>query len=208
MQHGANVVVHAPDPVSAAGLSAQLRNRPGITILDRADVGRADVAIVSVDVVDDAAVQVVRAIQRNGCPRVLALLVEVDEGSLLRLVEEGVVGVVRRGEASPERLADAVFAARDGGGHLPTDLLGGLLRQMKQVHDHVLSPRGLHFHGLSHREVQVMRLVADGFDTDEIANELSYSPRTIKNVIHDVVSRFGLRNRSHAVAYAVRQGFI
>ena len=208
MQHRANVVVHAPDPVSEAGLSAQLRNRPGITILDRRAAGEADVAIVSVDVVDDAAVQLVRSIQRHGCPRVLALLVEVDERSLLRLVEEGVVGVVRRCEASPERLADAVFAAHNGGGHLPTDLLGGLLRQMKQLHDQVLSPRGLHFHGLSHRELEVMRLVADGFDTDEIAQELSYSPRTIKNVIHDVVSRFGLRNRSHAVAFAVRQGFI
>ena len=207
MHHRVDVHVHAPDPVSRAGLATQLRNRPGITVVEGGP-GLADVAVVSIDAIDDEQLQVVRAIQRNGCPRVIVLLAAVDAGALLRLVEEGVVGVVRRSEASPERLADAVLAAHLGGGHVPEDLLGGLLRQVKQVHDHVLSPRGLHVHGLSQREVAVMRLVADGYDTDEIAIELSYSPRTIKNVIHDVVCRFGLRNRSHAVAYAVRQGLI
>lgn len=208
MRDHVHVYVHAPDPVSRAGLTAQLRNRPGISVLDDHDAARADVAVISLDVVDDAALRVVRAVQRNGSPRVVALLLDVDEGALLRLVEEGIVGVVRRTEASPERLAEAVLAARNGGGLLPTDLLGGLLRQMKQIHDDVLSPRGLHFHGLSHREIEVMRLVADGYDTQEIAVELSYSQRTIKNVIHDVVCRFGLRNRSHAVAFTVRQGLI
>lgn len=208
MHERVHVSVHAPDPVSQAGLSAQLRNRPGITVVDDGDVARADVSIITIDAVDDDVIRTVRAIQRNGCSRVVALLADVDDSALFRLVEEGVMGVVRRSEASPERLAMAVSAAYAGGGHLPDDLLGGLLRQMKQVHDHVLSPRGLHFHGLSDRETEVMRLVADGYDTDEIASELSYSPRTIKNVIHDVVLRFGLRNRSHAVAYAVRQGLI
>jgi DNA-binding NarL/FixJ family response regulator len=201
-----DVLVHAPDPVSSAGLSAQLRNRPGITVVGPHQP--AQVVVMSLDTVDESGLQEVRMAQRHGECHVVVLLGDVDDGALLRLVECGVVGVVRRSEASPERLADAVFTARAGGGHLPTDLLGGLLREMKQVHDHVLSPRGLRFHGLSHREAEVLRLVADGFDTREIASELSYSQRTIKNIIHDVVCRFGLRNRSHAVAYAVRQGLI
>ena len=54
----------------------------------------------------------------------------------------------------------------------------------------------------------MLRLVADGFDTAEIARRLSYSQRTIKNVIHDVTVRLNLTNRSHAVAYAVREGLI
>ena len=69
-------------------------------------------------------------------------------------------------------------------------------------------PRGLTISGLTEREVEVLRLVADGFDTAEIAKKLSYSERTIKNILHDVVSRFGLRNRAHAVAYALREGLI
>ncbi|UJW36801.1 LuxR C-terminal-related transcriptional regulator [Saccharothrix sp. AJ9571] len=42
----------------------------------------------------------------------------------------------------------------------------------------------------------------------EIAAQLCYSERTIKNTVHDVVSRFQLRNRTHAVAFAMREGMI
>ena len=71
-----------------------------------------------------------------------------------------------------------------------------------------LGPRGLTFNGLAAREVEVLRLVADGCDTSEIARRLAYSERTVKNVLHDVTTRLQLRNRSHAVAYAVREGLI
>ncbi len=64
------------------------------------------------------------------------------------------------------------------------------------------------FAGCSDREVEVLRLVADGLDTAEIATRLSYSQRTIKTVLHDVTTRLQLRNRSHAVAYALREGLI
>jgi DNA-binding NarL/FixJ family response regulator len=61
---------------------------------------------------------------------------------------------------------------------------------------------------LTQRELTVLRLLADGYSTREIARRLSYSERTIKNSIHDMVTRFKLRNRAHAVAFAVRQGLI
>lgn len=61
---------------------------------------------------------------------------------------------------------------------------------------------------LRSREVAVLQLVAEGYDTAEIARTLSYSERTIKKVLHDMTKRLQLRNRSHAVAYAVRAGFI
>ncbi|MPZ74787.1 MAG: DNA-binding response regulator, partial [Nitriliruptorales bacterium] len=64
------------------------------------------------------------------------------------------------------------------------------------------------FTALTKREIDVLRLVADGKDTTEIAHELAFSERTIKNVIHDVTMRLNLRNRTHAVAYALRQGLI
>jgi len=70
------------------------------------------------------------------------------------------------------------------------------------------SPRGLTFSGLTPRETEVLRLVADGHDTSEIAAKLSYSERTVKNVLHDLNTRLQLKNRSHAVAYAVREGLI
>lgn len=62
--------------------------------------------------------------------------------------------------------------------------------------------------GFTDRELNILRLVANGFGTAEIAVELSYSERTVKNAIHAVTERYNLRNRSHAVAYAMRVGAI
>ena len=52
---------------------------------------------------------------------------------------------------------------------MPPDLLGRLLTQVGRLQRQVLDPRGLTFSGLATREVQVLRLVADGYDTTEIA---------------------------------------
>ena len=54
----------------------------------------------------------------------------------------------------------------------------------------------------------MLRLLAEGYDTAEVGRRLFYSERTVKNIIHDVTSRLDLRNRAHAVAYAIREGLI
>jgi len=132
----------------------------------------------------------------------------LDDGDLVSAVEVGVVGLVRRDEATPDRLVEVITSAATGEGSVPPDLLGRLLDQVGQLQRQVLSPRGLTFTGLATREIDVLRLVADGFSTGEIAVELCYSERTVKNVLHDITTRLHLKNRSHAVAYALRQGLI
>jgi DNA-binding NarL/FixJ family response regulator len=61
---------------------------------------------------------------------------------------------------------------------------------------------------LSPRDVSVLRLLADGRSTADIADDLAYSESTIKNIIHDLVGQLGARNRAHAVAMAIRAGVI
>lgn len=202
------VFVYAADPISQVGLASQLRTSAEVYVVGEGEVDAATVAVVMVDEVDEETARVVRAIQRNGCPQVVLVVTRLDDGSLLAAVETGACGVLRRGEARPDRLASAVTAAAAGDGSVPPDLLGRLLGQVGRLQRQVLAPRGLTLSGLSEREVEVLRLVADGFDTAEIAAKLSYSERTVKNVIHDITTRLQLRNRSHAVAYAMRQGLI
>jgi len=60
--------------------------------------------------------------------------------------------------------------------------------------------------GLTAREIEVLRLLAAGHRIAEIGAQLSYSERTIKGIVHGVVTRFGFRNRVQAVAYAIRVG--
>ena len=91
---------------------------------------------------------------------------------------------------------------------MPPNLVGELLKHIERLQRDVLTPNGLNASGLTPREIDVLRLMADGMDTNEIAGELFYSERTVKNVIYGVTHRLKLRNRSHAVAYALRAGMI
>jgi DNA-binding NarL/FixJ family response regulator len=201
------VYVHADDPISRAGVASQLRPRPEVRVLETSEAEQARVALVVTDRVADTTLAALRSLQRGGA-RLVLVVAEVDDGDLVAAVEAGVAGLVRRHEATAERLVTVIRSASLGEGSVPPDLLGRLLDQVGRLQRQVLWPRGLTFAGLADREIEVLKLVADGFDTAEIAAKLSYSQRTVKNVLHDITSRLHLRNRSHAVAYALRHGLI
>ena len=220
-QQGIPVWVKALDPLSQFGLVHALKQRPEIALISDADLAAlqqsqpADqrtappvVALVAVDSLDSGAVQVLRAATQRGCRRTVLIGSTIDDDALMTAVELGVSGVLRRTEATADRIVHLLQAAAAGDGSLPPDLLGRLLGQVSRMQRPVLAPSGLSHTGLSDRETQVLRLVADGKDTQEIARELSYSERTVKNVLHDVTSRLHPKNRSHAVAYALREGLI
>jgi DNA-binding NarL/FixJ family response regulator len=202
------VVLYATDPVSQIGIAGQLRARPEVCVLADSEVDAAQVAVLVFDAVDEAAVRVVRAIQRNGCPRTILVVNHLDEPGMLAGIEAGVCGFLRRSETRPETLVEGIRAVAAGDGTVPADLLGRLLNQVSLIHQQVLAPRGLSFSGLSEREVEVLKLLSEGHATSEVAKRLCYSERTVKNVLQDMTRRHNLRNRTHAVAYALRQGLI
>src|SRR5215471_6315977 len=201
------VFLVACDPLSRDGVASQLRGH-GVELVDDRGLGPDVVAVVVVDEMDDQAIGDVRALRRRGVEHVVVVAARLDDGGLLGAAEAGASGVLRRVEATPQSLLSAVRSAAAGEGSLPPDLLGRLLGQVGRLQRQVLSPRGLTFSGLTEREVRVLRLLADGLDTAEVGRQLFLSERTVKNVVHDVTSRLNLRNRTHAVAYALRQGLI
>ena len=201
-----SICVFADDPISQAGMMSSFRPRPEVLVVERDDE-RVAVAVVVADTIEDGTLQTLRSLQRRHCPALLVVRA-IDDAALAAAVEAGLAGLVRRADATPERLAHAVCSIAKGDGTVPPDLLGRLLAQVGRVQRQVLTPRGFTLTGLAQRELEILRLIADGMDTAEIATRLSYSERTVKNVLHDVTSRLQLRNRSHAVAYALKQGMI
>jgi DNA-binding NarL/FixJ family response regulator len=202
------VWVSARDPISEAGVVSQLRPRPEVRIVPHDEDDDALVAVVISDSLDGDTLRMLRAVQRKGFTRTVLVVGQLEDSDLVTAIEAGVVGLVRRGEATSDRLVAVIRAAATGDGTVPPDLLGRLMDQVGKLQRQVLGPRGLTFTGLAAREIEVLRLIADGYDTGEVARQLSYSERTVKNVLHDVTSRLQLRNRSHAVAYALREGLI
>jgi DNA-binding NarL/FixJ family response regulator len=201
------IFVSACDPLSRDGVASQLRGH-GVELVDERGLGPDVVTVVVVDEMDDQAVGEIRSLRRRGVEHVVVVAARLDDGGLLAAAEAGASGVLRRAQASPQSLLASIRSAAAGEGSLPPDLLGRLLGQVGRLQRQVLAPRGLTFSGLTDREVRVLRLLAEGFDTAEVGRQLFLSERTVKNVVHDVTSRLNLRNRTHAVAYALRQGLI
>jgi len=201
--------IHAADPVSAAGLTSQLKEHPKIELVALGELADADsVAVAAVDGIGEPTVVMLRQARRFGCRRVVLVCDNPQNIDLFAAIELGVCAILPRHEATQHRLAHAVLGVAAGEAAMPADLLGKLIDNVARVQNDVLAPRGLRVTGMADREVRILRLVADGKDTHEIARELSYSERTVKSVLHDVTTRFQLRNRSQAVAYAVREGLI
>ncbi len=103
---------------------------------------------------------------------------------------------------SPPRMLQFVRAVTRGGASVPPELLAELIPEA----DH--HPEGFRPEELTGRELAVVRMLADGLTTREIAEALSYSERTVKNIVHDLLEKLGCRTRAHAVALATRHGVI
>jgi DNA-binding NarL/FixJ family response regulator len=197
------VAVQAPDPISAAGLASSFRTGTDFDVLPAERRADADVAVVMVETFTGEVVAALRrAAAELGTPVVL-VVDEITRAELLTAVESRVMAVVPRAAATGERLRRAAEVAVAGGGVLPPQLVGELIRHVEEMQREILSPKDM-----TAREIDVVRLIADGMDTLEIAQELSFSERTVKNVIAGMTTRLNLRNRPHAVAYAMRAGVI
>jgi DNA-binding NarL/FixJ family response regulator len=202
------VLARATDPILQSGVRGALRTRPEIWLVDEdADVART-VALIAADRLDERTMQLLKSLQGKGFTRIVLVSGELEDTEMLTAVEAGVCAVARRADSTPDTLVRLVTAAAAGEGALPPDLLGRLLNRVSRLQRHVLEPRGMQLAGITNREGEVLRLVASGLSTKEIADKLCYSQRTVKSILHDVTNRFQLRNRAHAVAYALREGLI
>ncbi|PRY35168.1 helix-turn-helix transcriptional regulator [Umezawaea tangerina] len=202
------VVVHSTDPMTYVGLTSYLKSRPEMVIVDKQDAGQADVAVFSTERLTSEAMNRLRALAAERTVPTVLMAGALTEAPLLAVVECGVVAILPRSAVTGEQLVDSIMAAAAGNGVMPRDILGKLLKRVEMLQREVLAPNGLNVAGLEPREVDVLRLIAEGWGTDEIAKELQYSERTVKNVIYNVTNRLKLRNRAHAVAYALRAGVI
>lgn len=204
-----SVAVYAPDPILYVGAVQQLRQRPEIELVDDADADSARVSLVVVDTVDDEASALLNRLRHNPTTRTGVVVGTFESGDALqRTLDSGVAAVLRRAEADQDRLLRLVLAIANGEGVLPGDLLAKLLTHVGSLQRSTLDPRAVSLSTLTAREAEMVRLVSEGLDTAEIARETAYSERTVKNVLHEVITRLQLRNRAHAVGYALRKGLI
>jgi DNA-binding NarL/FixJ family response regulator len=204
-------VVMAGDRLVCQGAAAYLGTCPEITPVARDDLDRADVVLVITGLVTAETFSLMEHTAEQVPGREIPFVLVCDairEPQLLRALSWGMVSILLREDTDYEKIVRALVNARAGGTQMPGDAHGWLGSRIRSIQRDVLGPRGLTAAGLSTREVDVLRLLGEGMDTAEIAGRLNYSERTVRNIIHGVLTRMKLRNRVHAVAYALRNGVV
>ncbi|MFG2395335.1 response regulator transcription factor [Streptomyces lavendulae] len=202
------VHIDAEDDILRAGTVEQLRHRPEIRISDTDDRSDGAISLSVFDSFDSAAMHSIRLSSQSGSAGIVLVVGKIQEDSIPDLVSCGVNAILRRKHATPEKLTQVISGVAQGEGSIPGDLVGHLLRQLTQCgcrESRTCSGRGSE---LTDRERRALSCAADGYSTQEIAKMMGYSERTIKVILSGVVGRCNLRNRTQAVAYAIRKGLI
>lgn len=151
------------------------------------EVGNTDVLVFDLEQLQHV------PLLEGAAAHLVALVDAVDEALLPTLLAAAVDGFLLRPQMRPPELARCLHTVVSGGRWYP-----GAPRRLRPTSRQRLTPR----------EVAVLRLLADGDRTTEIAHALSYSERMVKNIVHDVMTKMECRTRAQAVALVVREHVI
>jgi DNA-binding NarL/FixJ family response regulator len=186
---------------------AEARN--GRQALALAEAHQPDVVVMDITMPQLDGIAATRRLTRvcTSC-RVLALTVHDDREYFFTMLQAGASGYLTKAAAADELIA-AVRAVAAGHAYLQPALASWLLDDMRR------SSAGLAVGAdrpgldvLSQRELQVLRLVAEGLTTPEIARQLELSPKTISRHRERIMEKLGLHSLALLVRYAIRHGLI
>ncbi len=134
--------------------------------------------------------------------RIIMLTVSDEEADLYDAVKNGASGYLLK-DSSIDEVAQAIRVVADGQSLISPSMAIKLLDEFKQMsradRQQVPTPR------LTERELEVLKLVAQGLNNREIAKRLFISENTVKNHVRNILEKLQLHSRMEAVMYAVRE---
>jgi NarL family two-component system response regulator LiaR len=134
---------------------------------------------------------------------VLVLTVTEDDEAAFDAIAAGAAGFLLK-DASIAEIAAGVRAAAAGESQLSPRVAGGLVKRLREGGAAAAEGETR----LSERELEVLRLVAEGKENSEIAEALVLSVATVKSHVSSVLTKLGLENRIQAAVYAARRGLV
>jgi DNA-binding NarL/FixJ family response regulator len=191
----------------------------GVTVVGEADNGERgaelvaelapDVVVMDLNMPGIGGIEATRRVAaENPATRVLVLTISSDDESIMQAMMAGASGYMLK-DASVDDLVAGVRAAAAGESSISPRVASKLLAWMRdgqaeRAEAEPAEPR----HALTPRELEVLRLIADGKSNAEIAEELATSPKTVKNQIASILVKLQIENRIQAAVYAVRAGIV
>lgn len=186
---GIDVVGEAADGEEAITMTADLD--PDVVLMD-----------VSMPVIDG--IDATRAITKAGHrAAVVMLTMHADQDVLVRAVRAGAAGYLVK-DCTTDEIVRVVNQAAEGQTTLSPEIAASMLSEVNKLEPAPADHEGL----ISRREVEVLQLISEGLATNEVADQLFISIKTVKNHLASIYSKLDSRDRTQAVLRAVRMGII
>lgn len=201
--------------VIRSGLRMLLENETDVEIVAEAGTARdaisaveqfqPDVTLMDIGLPDLSGIDATKQIkERFPKTAIVALTIHEDEEYFFRMLEAGASGYVPK-RAAPEELLTAIRIAAAGEVYLYPSLAKLLVR------DYLMQERssdGTADNDLTDREQEVLTYLAEGLNNDQIAQELTISPKTVARHRENIMRKLNLHSRAELVRYAIRKGII
>jgi len=202
--------------VVRSGLRMLLGNESDVEIVGDAGTGREaleavrqfspNVVLMDIGLPDLSGIDATRMIKQiNPDIAVVALTIHEDEEYFFKMLEAGAGGYVPK-RAAPEELLTAIRAAAAGEVYLYPSLAKLLVKDYL-AQDHPGEGNNV-LDGLTEREQEVLRYLAEGTSNAEIAKALVISAKTVARHRENIMQKLGLHSRAELVRYAIRKGII
>lgn len=163
---------------------------------------KPDIVLLDVNMPGMGGVETLKALQAGGMrTRVLMLTVSQDETDLVGAIMAGASGYLLK-NAEPEMLRHTLLDVSKGRSVLSPEVTAQVFKMLRRTQ----SARATDL--VSGREVDVLRCLAHGMTTSQIAGELYISENTVKTHIRHILEKLEVNNRTEAVAKAVQAGLI
>jgi DNA-binding NarL/FixJ family response regulator len=212
MNRPIRVVIVDDHPIVRAGMRAVLQSASDICVVAEGDSGeealclvaeyQPDVLVLDVNLPGINGVEITRRLYRQNCPSaILILTVHDDTETIFGLLAAGATGYVLKVDAL-ETLASAVRATAQGESWLSPRVAGQVVRRA-MGEERVGGP-----FPLTAREIDVLRLLAQGLDNDAIAERLALTKRTVQNHVSAIYGKLGVTSRAEAVLYAIQHQLV
>lgn len=202
--------------VVRSGLRMLLENEPDLAIVGEAgtareafsliETARPDVVLMDIGLPDRSGIEATREIKAaHPAVAVVALTIHEDAEYFFQMLQAGASGYVPK-RAAPQELLFAVRSAAAGEVYLDPSLAKLLVRDFvaRGPVEALTDPE----HRLTERELEVLAYVAEGASTQEIAEALGISPKTVGRHRENLMRALGLHTRTELVKYAIRHGLI
>lgn len=194
-----------------AGLVSLLTSFPEFEIVGEAGDGREaldviakthpDVVLLDVNMPVLGGVETVEALQRGEPPRILMLTISRHDEDLFGAISAGADGYLLK-DAEPEELRRAITLVAEGKSILSPEVTGRVLKAVSSTQG---IPPDI---ALSKREMDVLKCLAKGMTSSQVAAELFISENTVKTHVRHILDKLEASNRAEAVSRAIQSGLI